>query len=161
MKATKSISALSCLAGLVWGGRLKTIRALYQAILIPQITYNCLVWYSPLGLPGRRKYILKLLQIIQGRISRVVTGSFKATSLPAFDIEAFLLLIRLRLEKLASESFLQIASSQIHETIINKHPKSAQLKQLLPLENLIRQFEKRSGLKTANFERTVPFIVPL
>lgn len=43
MKATKSISALSCLAGSVWGGRLKTIRALYQALVIPQITYCCSV----------------------------------------------------------------------------------------------------------------------
>lgn len=43
--------------------------------------------------------------------------------------------------------------------IINKCPKPAQLKQLLPLENLTRQFEKRSGLSIANLERTVPFVV--
>lgn len=49
MKATTSISALSCPAGSVWGGRLKTIRALYLAIVIPQITYCCSVWYSPPG----------------------------------------------------------------------------------------------------------------
>ena len=54
---------------------------------------------------------------------------------------------------------LRIASSQVYETIINKRPKSAQLKQLSPLENLTRQFEKRTGLKIAKLERTVPFIV--
>ena len=159
MKATTSISALSCLAGSVWGGRLKTIRALYQAIVIPQITYCCSVWYSPPGLPGHKKYILKALQTIQGRANRVVTGAFKATSLPALDIETFLLPISFRLEKLASESLLRIASSQLYETIIKKRPKPAQLRQLSPLENLTRQFEKRSGLRIANLERTVPFIV--
>ncbi len=67
MEATMSITALSCLAGSLLGGKLKTIRALYQAIVIPQITYCCSVWFSPPGLPSHQKYIFKSLQTIQGQ----------------------------------------------------------------------------------------------
>ena len=160
MKATTSITALSCRAGSIWEGQLKTIRALYQAIVLPQITYCCSAWYSPPGLPSHRKYILKSLQTIQRRASRIITGAFKARLLPALDIETFLLPIGLKLDKLASGSLLQIVFGQLYETIISNRPKPAQSKQLSPLECLIRQFEERSSLSIANLERTVPFIAP-
>lgn len=142
MEAITSITALSCLAGSVWGGRLKTIWALYQAIVIPQITYCCSVWYAPPGLPGYKKYIFKLLQIILGKASKIVNGAFKATSLPALHIEAFLLPISLKLDKFVGKSLLQIVSGQLYKTIINKRPKSAQSKQLSLLESLISQFQE-------------------
>lgn len=118
IRASKSITALSCLAGSVWGGRLKTIRLLYQSIIIPQLTYYCSVWYPPPNELGHRKYVLKSLQSIQGRVLKVVTGAFKATSLPALDIEAFVMPIRQRLDKLFCESLLRIVSSQLYETIV-------------------------------------------
>ena len=120
MKATTSISALSCLAEFIWSVSFKTFLAFYQAIVIPQITYCCLVWYSLSGLPGQKKYILTSLQTIQRRANRVVTDAFKDTSYSALDIEAFVLPIGFRLEKFASESLLRIASSQLYETIIKK-----------------------------------------
>ena len=160
MKATTSITALSCRAGSIWEGQLKTIRALYQAIVLPQITYCCSAWYSPPGLPSHRKYILKSLQTIQRRASRIITGAFKARLLPALDIETFLLPIGLKLDKLASDFLLRIVSGQLYKTIISNCPKPAQSKQLSALECLTRQFEERSGLSIANLERTVPFIAP-
>ncbi len=160
MKATTSIAALSCLAGSILGGRLKIIRALYQAIVIPQITYGCSEWYCSQGLPDHRKCILKSLQTIQGQASRRITWAFKATSLPALDIETFLLPIGLELDKFASDSLLQIVSGQLYETIINNSPKLAPFKQLSSLESLTRQFEERSGLSIVDLEKTVPFIAP-
>lgn len=88
-------------------------------------------------------------------------GAFKAILLLALDIKTFLLSISFKLEKLASESLLRIASSQLYKTIIKKHPKPAQLRQLLPFENFTHQFEKKSGLRIANFKRTAPFIISL
>lgn len=160
IKTTTGITTLFCLARSIWGGRLKIIQAFYQAIVISQITYYCSAWYAPLGLPGHRKYIPKSLQTMQRRANRIITGAFKVTSLPALDIETFLLPISLKLDILASESLLQIASGQLYETVSNIRPKSAQSKQLSPLESLKRQFEERSGLNIANLERTVPFIAP-
>ncbi len=75
IRASKSINALSCLAGLVLGGRLKTIRLLYQSIVIPQLTYCCSVWYPPPDEPRHRKCVLKSLQSIQGRALKFVTSS--------------------------------------------------------------------------------------
>lgn len=43
-KANKSIQALSGLAGSTWGIRLKDIRRIYEAVVIPQIFYACSAW---------------------------------------------------------------------------------------------------------------------
>ena len=99
MKASRSIVAMGKLAGSTWGGNLLTIRQIYEAVVIPQLTYCCSVWYSPPGTKNHRKWKLKTLQTVQARALRVVTGSFRATSLPALDIEAYVLPIRQRLEK--------------------------------------------------------------
>lgn len=64
IRASKSITALSCLAGSIWGRKLKSIRLLYQSIVITQLTYCCSVWYPPPNEPGHRKYVLKSLQLI-------------------------------------------------------------------------------------------------
>lgn len=137
MRASKS-TALSCLAGSTWGGKLKTIRLLYQSIVIPQLTYCCSVWYPPPNEPGHRKYVLKSLQSIQGRALKVVTGAFKATSLPALDIEAFVLPIQQKLDKLSCESLLQIASCQRYKTVVTQRPRTSKNKIISPLEILCR-----------------------
>lgn len=160
IRASKSITALSCLAGSVWGGKLKTIRLLYQSIVIPQLTYCCSVWYPPPNEPGHRKYVLKCLQSIQGRALKVVTGAFKVTSLPALDIEAFVLPIRQKLDKLSCESLLRIASSQLYETVVTQRPRPSKTKNISPLEILCRRFEKRFNCKIEHLERTLPFITP-
>lgn len=158
MRASKSITALSCLAGSTWGGKLKTIRLLYQSIVIPQLTYCCSVWYPPPSKPGHRKYVLKNLQSIQGRALKVVTGTFRATSLPALDIEAFVLPIQQKLDKLSCESLLRIVSCQRYETIVTQRPRPSKNKNISPLEILCGRFEKWFGCKIEHLERTVPFI---
>ena len=160
IRASKSITALSCLAGLVWGGRLKTIWLLYQSIVIPQLTYCCSVWYPPSDEPGHQKCVLKSLQSIQGRALKVVTGAFKATSLPALDIEAFILPIRQKLNKLSCKSLLRIASSQLYKTIFTQRPRPSKTKNISPLEILCRRFKKRFNCKIENLERTIPFVTP-
>jgi hypothetical protein len=46
-----------------------------------------------LGGKGYIDQTLRKLQSLQGRAARVMSGSFKAISLPALDIEMYLLLI--------------------------------------------------------------------
>ena len=51
-KATKSIGDLARIAGSTRGGNYKSMRQLYQAIVVPQISYCCSAWYqmeSPYG----------------------------------------------------------------------------------------------------------------
>ena len=104
--------------------------------------------------------MLKSLQSIQGRALKVVTGAFKATSLPALDIEAFVLPIRQKLDKLSCESLLRIASSQLYETIVTQRPRPSKTKNISSLEILCRRFEKRFNCKIENLERTIPFVTP-
>lgn len=91
---------------------------------------------------------------------KVVNGAFKATSFLALDIEAFVTLICQKLDKLSCESLLQIASSQLYETIISQRPQPSEIKNISPLEILSRRFEKRFNCKIKDLERTIPFITP-
>ena len=132
MKATKSIVAIAKLAGSTWGGCLLSIRQIYEAIVIPQLTYCCSVWYSPHGTKNHRKWMLTALQTVQARALRVVTGAFKATPRPALDIEANVIPIKQRLEKLTYNTMLRIASTPTYNRIIEGRSKRRH-RQLPPL----------------------------
>lgn len=54
-KVTKSIAGLSKLAGSTWGGNLHTVRQMYEAVVLPQMTYCCSTWYIPQDEPGHKK----------------------------------------------------------------------------------------------------------
>ncbi len=104
--------------------------------------------------------MLKRLQSIQDLASKIVTGAFKATSLPALDIEAFIFSIRQNLDKLSGELVLRIALSQLYKTIVTQRPRPSKTKNISPLEILCRRFEKHFNYKIENLEQTLPFITP-
>ena len=79
-------------------------------------------------------------------------------SLPALDINAFVLLICQKLDKLFCESLLRIASSQLYKTIVTQRPRPSKTKNISPLEILCRRFKKRFNCKIENLERTLLFI---
>lgn len=91
----------------------------------------------------------------------MVTGAFKATSLPALDIKTFVIPIRQKLDKLSCKSLLRIMSSQLYETIVTQRPRPSITKNISPLEILCRRFEKRFNCKIKDLERTIPFITLL
>ena len=83
----RSVGALARLAGSTWGGSYSSLRKIYQAIVVPQITYACSAWAY------RKKPTANTwekLRSIQGKAARVITGAYQATSLQALDIEAHL-----------------------------------------------------------------------
>lgn len=82
-KVTKSIARLSKLAGSTWDGNMRTIKQMYEAVVLPQMTYCSSVWYLPLGKTGHKKWILSDLETIQARAARITTRAFCATSRPA------------------------------------------------------------------------------
>ena len=63
-KVLLSLGGLSCLAGSTWGGSLLTICRIFQAVIIPQITYCASVWYIPHGKKGHKKLHLKKLKML-------------------------------------------------------------------------------------------------
>lgn len=50
-KTTKSIGALSSLAGSTWGTSYKGLRQVYQAIILPQMTYAAMAVLAIIGIP--------------------------------------------------------------------------------------------------------------
>ena len=51
-KVLKNVDTLSKLGVSIWGGSLVKLRQIYLAVIVPQVTYACLVWYFPLEVKG-------------------------------------------------------------------------------------------------------------
>lgn len=81
-------------------------------------------------------------------------------SLPALDIEAFVMPICQRLNKLSCKSLLCIASSQLYKTIVTQRPRPNVTKNISPLEILCHRLGKRFDCKIEDLEQTIPFITP-
>ncbi len=162
-KATKSIGALARIVGSTWGGNYKSMRQLYQAIVVPQLTYCCSAWYQPEHTIGHNKTHLTSLQRVQTQATRKITGAFKATSTPALDIEAHLLPIKQQLDKTTSEAVLRLATSPVYDEIIKprlerwkskRRPKKN--RKTSPLERHTNRFTERYG-DTNLIEKLQPF----
>lgn len=99
-KTMKSLATLARLGASTWGGSLLSLRQIYLAVVLPQLSYACSVWYLPPGEKGRRKSHLATLELVQTKATRIITGADKATSSPALNIEAEILPLKLHLELL-------------------------------------------------------------
>lgn len=97
-------------------------------------------WYLPPGEKGDRKGLLATIESVQAKAIRTITGAYKATSSPALDIEAGILLLKLRLEMLLGESLLRLATSIRYSHITQMRSKH-KLRKLPPLEALTARFE--------------------
>lgn len=60
-KVTRAVSLMNefdesntRIAGSTWGGNYSSMRQLYQAVVIPQITYYCSAWYYSEGTPEHK-----------------------------------------------------------------------------------------------------------
>ena len=117
-KTAKSLGALSCLAGSTWSTSYKGLRQIYQAMILPQITYAASVWYAPIYPDGKyREKAIRKLEAIQRKAAKIITGAFKTVSGPALDVEAFLLPLRQHLNKITAETYLRIRTTPLHQTL--------------------------------------------
>jgi ribonuclease HI len=120
-KAIKSITALNSLSGSTWGFSLGHLRQLYQAIVVPQLTYCASVWYSPQGTGGYKRCREKGLISVQYRALRAITGAFRATACAALEIESYIPPIRQRMSQIVAESTLRIRKSTIYHSLTQLH----------------------------------------
>lgn len=162
-KDTKSIGGLARIAGSIWGGNYKAMRQLYQAIVIPQISYCCSAWYQTENTHGHNKSHLQALQRVQAQAARKITGAFKATSGPALDVETHLLPVKHLLDKLTFEAVLRIATSPSYNDIIKPRLQQWKFKRkprknrkTSPLEKHTERLEKRQ-FKIELIEKLRPF----
>jgi ribonuclease HI len=99
-KATKTVTALSCVGGSNWGVSLLDMRRIYEGTALPQMMYACSIWHnaSTRGKTYTQK-TLDILKSIQARAARIICGAYRATSSAALDIEAHLLPIEQQIWK--------------------------------------------------------------
>ena len=123
----KSVGALTRLAGTTWGGSYISLRRIYRAIVIPQITYACSAWAAPYRQRTRDWIGFKQ---VQAKGARLITGAYKATSFAALNIEAFLQPIEYIIEETALLLALRIRTSPIYKELYIKiwRPDSQDLK---------------------------------
>ena len=125
-KAIKTIKALSSITGSTWGGNFLALRQIFKAVIIPQITYRALVWQTPSGKKRHRKALVMQLAQVQALETRLITKVFKKTSTQALNIEAYLTLIGLELDKKVHQTAVCLHSGSFYSTITQNrstHPK--------------------------------------
>ncbi|KAG0158576.1 hypothetical protein PDIDSM_6091 [Penicillium digitatum] len=66
-KAGVSLQALRGLTGSTWGASLSAMRAIYQAVMIPQMLFGAAAWHSPLTSTLRERSYVKQFANIQSR----------------------------------------------------------------------------------------------
>jgi ribonuclease HI len=98
--------------------RLKGLRQIYNATIIPQLLYGSSAWYTPRTEDSRyREKRIEKLATIQYRAARIITGAFRATSKPALNAEVYLMPVELRLEEAAIATYMRIAASPLYTLI--------------------------------------------
>ena len=111
------LNALGSTTGSTWGMSLTAGRRLYTAIARPVITYAANAWYTPMTIKGYRKIIANRLKALQGKFLRVVTGSYRATSTEAVEIETYIQPIDIFLEGLVAKTMLRTCASPASKVI--------------------------------------------
>ena len=65
-----------------------------HTVVIPQLTYACLMWYTPNGKQKHNKNYLKQLISVQYQAVQAITGAYQVISFPALNIKTYTLPIQ-------------------------------------------------------------------
>ncbi|KAJ6439194.1 cytochrome P450 [Purpureocillium lavendulum] len=155
-KVSKTIAALSCLGNSAWGVRTKEMRTVYRGVAVPQMMYACSAW-SNAGWPGNgyTQKTLRKVQSLRGRAARVMSGAYKATSLPALDVEMHLLPIEQQIWKHNIEALDRIGAPSLRPT---RQSQRRQTK-ISPREAIQKTIHDRE-VNSWTQEQIDPFVAP-
>ena len=172
-KTTKSLGALSSLAGSTWGTSYKGLRRIYQGMILPQITYAASSWYAPVDQDGNyRDGAIRKLETIQRKAAKIITGAFKTVAGPALDIEAHLLPLKQHLDKVTAETYLRIRTTPLYRSLEQIGENGTWVgyqndwnnlhSRWTPLERHRHRCEQALGRETVeSLERRRPFLTPI
>ncbi|PQE05356.1 zinc knuckle protein [Rutstroemia sp. NJR-2017a BBW] len=166
-KISKSIGALTSLAGSTWGASVTELRRIYQAVVIPQMMYGCSAWsVAQERGEGYTKQTANSLKRLQAKAARIIGGAYKATSGAALDIELHLLPIEQQIWKTNAETVSRILSTEKIPTLAefrilrNTRNRGRQTLYVSPLEHIYRRLYQRRGATIEEQEPIPPYIVP-
>ena len=159
-KANRSIQALSSLAGSTWGIRLKDVRQIYQAVVIPQVFYACSAWGTNKTTgDGHTKELVTSLNSIQAKAARIIGGAFKATSIPALNVETNLLPMKQQLWKAKNLALARILSSTAQLKVRpSQTTGSMNRNRKAPLQFLFQELAKQTVVNLDTLEKIPPTI---
>ncbi|KAF6525599.1 hypothetical protein HZS61_011394 [Fusarium oxysporum f. sp. conglutinans] len=157
-KVTKTVNALGSLGGSTWGVTMREMRKIYKGVAVPQMMYACSAWSNANWRTTDKPYTertLSKLQSLQARASRVISGAFKATSIPALDIETYLLPVELQIFKHNVNALGRIGPGDHGPTEgeTRRNKKS-------PRRAIEQSITDRQGPNIRRQEHITPYIVP-
>ena len=158
-KVSRTIAAMSCLGNSAWGIRTKEMRTIYRGVAVPQMMYACSAWSNAgWGNKGYTDRVLRRLQSLQGRGARVMSGAYRATSLPALDVEMHLLPVEQQIWKHNIEAMSRIYAPAPRPSRLR--PTQGRRRKATPSEAIIKTIEDRNGPDIQTQELIEPFVAP-
>ena len=114
-------AGLQCLGNTIRGINQSNLRLLYQACILPVLTYAAPVWYNP---NHRQKWHFEELTKVQNNTLRRVLGAFKTTPNISLNILSFLPPIQHYIQKLSEGYALRIFRLPLLSPITHRLPYS-------------------------------------
>ena len=127
-------------------------------VIIPQITYGASIWDTPSEKNGNRKTLVLQLAQVQVLEALLITGKYKATSAQALNVEAYLTLIGLELDKRPDQRGARLCFGPLYSTLTQSrstHPR----KIFIPLEVFEKSYAKLFGNNIRKIETKPAYIV--
>ena len=123
------------------------------------MTYGLSIWYTPSGEPWHNKFQLALLETLQYKAQKIISGAFPATSKSALNIETYIPPIKIRLNRLVWKSELRIATSPAYTDIIACRSQR-RIRVRSNLETLLNHIERKTQIKPETVEPSCAYLAP-
>jgi ribonuclease HI len=146
-KAKKSFWACRSIVGRNWGLKPRMMYWLYEQVILPRITYGCVVWWNKL----KQTSASSKLDRIQRAAELAITGAWKTTPALALDRLLELPPLRFRIEAVARSTAYKLAINRlwVYDWIFSGH---MELNRFLR-ENLVSIFESDRVVCTYSFDK--------
>lgn len=165
-KVTKTVNALGALGNSRWGVGMLDLRKIYLGTAVPQMMYACSVWSN--ARDKGRAYTgqtLRTMRSLQARAARAMSGAFRATSMPALDVETFLLPIERQIEQHNTEALIRVlpcraalSADTIQRTRATRP--STGMRYGSPLQSICRDAQDHGHIDLHKQERIPAFVTP-
>ncbi|KAF6525556.1 hypothetical protein HZS61_011351 [Fusarium oxysporum f. sp. conglutinans] len=157
-KVTKTVNALSSLGGSTWGVTMREMRKIYKGVAVPQMMYACSAWSNANWRTRDKPYTertLSKLQSLQARASRAISGAYKAASIPALDVETYLLPVEQQIFKHNVDTLGRVGPAERRHT----EEEARRNKKKSPRRAIEQAIRDRQGPDIRRQERIVPYII--
>lgn len=124
-KIESSMRALTSLTASTWGVTFGKARHVYQAVVVPAITFGSMVWHTPASVKGSRKWVAAKCQVIQNKGLRSIGGCFKSTPVPILHKEMHIPPIELKLSSLRAAYCGRRNAARLDRVILRAREKIA------------------------------------